>query len=91
MEPARKFRKRWPMVLGVVVLALIVGRAFCSAIPQQRAQARPIAARKVELGDIARFVVATSKMQPVTQVEVKSKASGIVTQLAAEFTLLGPR
>lgn len=39
----------------------------------------------VETGSIARSVVATGKVQPVTEVEVKSKASGIVTKLDADI------
>ena len=36
---------------------------------------------KVEKGDLAKSVVATGKVEPITKVEVKSKASGIVTKL----------
>jgi HlyD family secretion protein len=36
---------------------------------------------KVERGDLAKSVVATGKVEPITKVEVKSKASGIVTKL----------
>jgi HlyD family secretion protein len=36
---------------------------------------------KVERIDLARSVVATGKIQPVTQVEIKSKASGIIQKL----------
>jgi HlyD family secretion protein len=36
---------------------------------------------KVERMDLARSVVATGKIQPVTQVEIKSKASGIIRRL----------
>jgi HlyD family secretion protein len=39
----------------------------------------------VETGDIARSVVATGKVWPITQVEVKSKASGIVTKLDTDI------
>jgi HlyD family secretion protein len=38
-----------------------------------------------EVGDIARSVVATGKIWPITQVEVKSKASGIVTKLNTDI------
>jgi HlyD family secretion protein len=38
-----------------------------------------------ENGDIARSVVATGKVQPITEVEVKSKASGIVTKLDTDI------
>jgi HlyD family secretion protein len=40
---------------------------------------------KVGRGDIARSVVATGKITPITQVEVKSKASGIVEKLQVDI------
>src|SRR5690606_1724952 len=39
----------------------------------------------VEKGDIARSVVATGKIEPLTKVEVKSKASGIVKVLYVDY------
>ena len=36
---------------------------------------------KVESGDLAKSVVATGKVEPITKVEIKSKASGIVKKL----------
>ena len=40
---------------------------------------------KVARGDVARSVVATGKIQPITKVEVKSKASGIVEKLFVDI------
>ena len=40
---------------------------------------------KVLRGDVARSVVATGKIQPITKVEVKSKASGIVEKLDVDI------
>src|SRR2546429_9763882 len=40
---------------------------------------------KVERNDLAKSVVATGKVQPITKVEVKSKASGIVTKLFVDI------
>jgi HlyD family secretion protein len=40
---------------------------------------------KVTRADVARSVVATGKIQPITQVEVKSKASGIVVKLFVDI------
>ena len=40
---------------------------------------------KVTRGDVARSVVATGKIQPITEVEVKSKASGIVEKLFVDI------
>jgi HlyD family secretion protein len=39
---------------------------------------------KVEKGDLAKSVVATGKVEPITKVEVKSKASGIVKKLLVD-------
>ena len=39
----------------------------------------------VEKGDLARSVVATGKVQPLTKVEIKSKASGIVERLYVDY------
>src|SRR5262249_47627745 len=40
---------------------------------------------KVEKGDLAKAVVATGKIEPIVKVEVKSKASGIVQSLLADY------
>jgi HlyD family secretion protein len=39
---------------------------------------------KVEKGDLAKSVVATGKVEPITKVEIKSKASGIVKKLLVD-------
>lgn len=38
----------------------------------------PTKLAKVERGDLVKSVVATGKVEPITKVEIKSKASGIV-------------
>jgi len=44
----------------------------------------PTKLAKVEKGDLAKSVVATGKVEPITKVEVKSKASGIVKKLMVD-------
>jgi HlyD family secretion protein len=39
----------------------------------------------IERGDVARSVVATGKVQPLTKVDIKSKASGIVKRLFVDY------
>jgi len=39
----------------------------------------------IERGDLARVVVATGKIQPLSKVEIKSKASGIVKKLYVDY------
>ena len=45
----------------------------------------PAQLAKVERGDLARSVVATGKVEPITKVELKSKASGIVEKLDVDI------
>jgi len=40
---------------------------------------------EVERGDVAKSVVATGKIEPLSKVEVKSKASGIVKRVVVEY------
>lgn len=77
-------RKSW-IWIGVagLVLAVILGVAV--AARGNNAKLEPSQLAKVEKGDIARSVVATGKIQPITKVEVKSKASGIVTRLDVDI------
>ena len=78
---AAKKRKRLLWIL--ITLAVIAGIAFFSfqAIGKKPAKIDPEKLAKVERIDLARSVVATGKIQPVTQVEIKSKASGIIQKL----------
>ena len=78
---AAKKRKR---ILWVTLTLLVLGSAaFFSlkAIGNKPAKIDPEKLAKVERIDLARSVVATGKVQPVTQVEIKSKASGIIQKL----------
>ena len=45
----------------------------------------PAQLARVSRGDVARSVVATGKVEPILKVEVKSKASGIVTSLDTDI------
>ncbi len=73
----RKKRKRW-IVLGSVTLALVAVIVIATAALRPTHTIEPDKLAAVEHGDIARSVVATGKIEPLTKVEVKSKASGIV-------------
>src|SRR3954462_15308441 len=78
---AAKKRKR---ILWVTLTLLVLGSAaFFSlkAIGTKPAKIDPEKLAKVERMDLARSVVATGKIQPVTQGEIKSKASGIIQKL----------
>lgn len=80
----KKRRKRIIIISAfVVVLVLIVGVAV--AFSHGSSKIDPSKLAKVEKGDLAKSVVATGKVEPITKVEVKSKASGIVKKLYVEY------
>jgi HlyD family secretion protein len=76
----RKKRKRW-ILLGSVTLALVVVIVIATAALRPTHTIEPDKLATAERGDIARSVVATGKIEPLTKVEVKSKASGIVEKI----------
>lgn len=84
MAASRKNKRMWIWLsLGVVLVVIVVG--FALAHLARGAQIDPNRIVKVQRGDVARSVVATGKIQPITKVEVKSKASGIVEQLLVDI------
>jgi len=80
MANTKKRSKAW---LLVALLPLIGGAAFFSVRALSRTPAKIDAEKlvKVERMDLARSVVATGRIEPVTKVEIKSKASGIILKL----------
>lgn len=76
----KKRRKGW--IYGGVALGLVLIVAVgLIAATSGGTKIDPSKLAKVERGDLAQSVVATGKIEPITKVEVKSKASGIVTKL----------
>ena len=85
MNSSRKSRKRLWIILGAVAAVLIASVIFVARALSTPDKLDPSQLGKAEMGDIARSVVATGKVWPITQVEVKSKASGIVTKLDTDI------
>ena len=84
MAGSRKSRKFWIWLSAAsVVLLLVLG--FGLVRLAKGSTIDPNKLDKVKRGDVARSVVATGKIQPITQVEVKSKASGIVEKLYVDI------
>ena len=81
----RKRRRRvwlWGGITVVVVVAAVIGVAAAHGSGAKIDAARMA---KVTRGDIAKSVVATGKIQPITKVELKSKASGLVEKLYVDI------
>ena len=84
MAASRKSKRFWIWLgsgIAVVVVLLGLGLAHLA----HGAAIDPNKLAKVTRGDVARSVVATGKIQPITKVEVKSKASGIVEKLFVDI------
>ena len=79
----RKRRRRLLIGSGAFVVLLVVAGLVTAS--RSKAEVDPSKLATVEKGDIARSVVATGKIQPLTKVEVKSKASGIVKRILADY------
>ncbi len=80
---SKKRRKKFiygGIALGLVLL--IAGGLI--AATRGGTKIDPSKLQKVEKGDLAKSVVATGKVTPITKVEVKSKASGIVKKLLVD-------
>ena len=78
-------KKKRRIIIGVVVLALVGGIVGIAAALRPNHAIDPSKLAAIEHGDIARSVVATGKIEPLTKVEVKSKASGIVKQVFVDY------
>jgi HlyD family secretion protein len=80
----KKRRRRiiYGVIAAVVVLAIAGGLI---AATSGGTKIDPSKLAKVERGDLAKSVVATGKIEPITKVEVKSKASGIVKKLYVDY------
>jgi HlyD family secretion protein len=76
-------RRRFILLAGAIVI--LGGGALGLTTLRSGTVIDPSKLARVERGDLARSVVATGKIQPLTKVDVKSKASGIVKKLLVDY------
>jgi len=81
---SRKSKRFW-IWLGSVGILIVVGLGLGLARLAKGSSIDPNRIQTVKRGDVARSVVATGEIQPITKVEVKSKASGIVEKLFVDI------
>ncbi len=79
-----KRRRKNFWIAAIVVVALLLAVGGLMAARSGGAKIDPTKLAKVERGDLVKSVVATGKVEPITKVEIKSKASGIVKKLYIE-------
>jgi HlyD family secretion protein len=82
----RRSKRFWIwLTIGVVVFLGLVAGGIALARLVKGSSIDPNRLAKVTRGDVTRSVVATGQIQPITKVEVKSKASGIVEKLYVDI------
>ena len=81
----RKRKANWWLWGGLIALLVVVVSAVGVVAHGSGTKIDPSRLAKVTRGDIAKSVVATGKIQPITKVELKSKASGIVEKLYVDI------
>jgi len=79
----KKKTRKW-LIIGIVVAVIVVLGALALYASSGTTKIDPTKLGKVERADLAKSVVATGKVQPITKVELKSKASGIVKKLRVD-------
>ena len=84
MANGKKSKKRRYIIIGVSLLVVLAVVGGVTAASRGGTKIDPTKLSKVEKGDLAKSVVATGKIEPITKVEIKSKASGIVKRLLAD-------
>jgi HlyD family secretion protein len=81
---SRRSKRFWiVLIAGVVLVVVLLGVGLTRLARGSSIDPNKLA--KVTRGDVARSVIATGKIQPITKVEVKSKASGIVEKLFVDI------
>lgn len=85
MATQRKRTRWWIWVAGVLGVLLVAGSVIAVKVMASSNKIDPSKLGKVSRGDIAKSVIATGKIQPITKVELKSKASGIVEKLYVDI------
>ena len=70
---AKKRRKRL-LIIGIVIAVVLVFAGVVFAFTRGGTKIDPTKLAKVEKGDLAKSVVATGKVEPITKVEVKSQS-----------------
>ena len=79
-----KKKKRKGLYIALLIVALVIVVVVFVAARSGGTRLDPAKMARVERGDLAKSVVATGKITPITKVDIKSKASGIVKRLLVD-------
>jgi HlyD family secretion protein len=83
-------RRKRSILVGAAVALLLAGVWGYTSLKGASVNVDPSKLATVERGTMVRSVVATGKVEPVTKVEVKSKANGIIEKLNVDVDQVVP-
>jgi HlyD family secretion protein len=86
MNPAPRSRKR--LLIGITAVVLAVAAIAGYTISGASVSVDPTKVVVVERGTMVKSVVATGKVEPITRIEIKSKANGIIQALRVDVDSL---
>jgi HlyD family secretion protein len=78
---ARKKSRKWIYVSAALLMVAGLGGFGLTRMTGAKAEIDPSKLATVTRGDLARSVVATGRVEPISKVEIKSKANGIIKEL----------
>ncbi len=82
--PRNSRRRRW-VLIGLAGFGLCASLLAAVSVLRPEHTIDPSKLAKVQRGDIAESVVATGKVEPLSKVEIKSKASGLVEKIFVDY------
>ena len=76
-----KQSRKWSLISGVIVALAVAAAWGISTLKGASSTIDPTRLASAERATMTRSVVATGKIEPITKVEIKSKANGIIEKL----------
>ncbi|HEY7181036.1 MAG TPA: efflux RND transporter periplasmic adaptor subunit [Blastocatellia bacterium] len=80
----KKKSRKFLWIFGALVILSGLGVTGFVVMSRPATEIDPSRLAAAERGDIARSVVATGRIEPITKVEIKSKANGIIKELKVQ-------
>src|SRR5213080_1601330 len=88
MSSGTKKSRRWLYIGAAAAVAVLGGAYGLVTLKGASSEIDPSRVATVERGTMVRSVVATGKVEPITKVEIKSKANGIIKVLHVDVDSL---
>lgn len=82
---AKKKSRKYLVIVLLLVVVVAAGAYSVSVMSRPASEINPSRLSAVERGDLARSVVAIGKIEPISKVDIKSKANGIIKEIKVQL------